>query len=169
MTIPVTSAAVTPADASAFGNFHLTSSLLKSYEGYALETAKDPCRYGILMALSGLDKHASLDQAAAHYDARPGVHAMLKKHGLTARKALLTATALMAASFEVLSESPKGKKLGMTSSGTRTPAMKDNVAFYKAHQAKIKRFGAKMHAAAKQNLRDNGGKLPECLTHPKQR
>jgi hypothetical protein len=94
---------------------------------------------------------SSLDALAAKADKEPGLHALLAAHGFTARDyvvaALTTArTAMMA-------------QMG---TGTGTP----NVAFYRAHQAKIDRMmdlGAAPAAGSNEDLSAlNAKKLGEC-------
>jgi hypothetical protein len=161
---PSARAAAPSAGMAAVANFRLTDSFLKRDIAYVLDTSDDPCRYSLMSALVSMQSNqASLDQIVSRYDARPGVHAMLAKHGLTAREAVVGSFALMAANMQALSESPGGKKLGVTTSGTPTPTMRANVAFYKAHSSELRQFHAKIGRAARANLQKNGGKLPACM------
>lgn len=161
---PTRAAVPSQADMAAVANFRLTDSFLKRDLAYVLDTSDDPCRYGLMSSMMKLQtSRASLDQVVTAYDAQPGVHAMLAKHGLTAREAILGGFAMLAAGMEAMSESPEGKEMGVTVSGHSSPAMRANVAFYKAHTPEIQQFHTRLQAAAKQRQEQNGGKMPACM------
>lgn len=144
----------------AVANFRLTDSFLKRDLAYTLDGSRDPCRYAFLPLLGKLQNgHASLDQIAAEYDARPGVHAMLAKHGLTAREALVGGLAMLSASISVMT--PEARRLGATisQSGPQTPTTRANIAFYKAHLPEINAFHARLSAVASQRVRQGGMRL----------
>lgn len=157
-TVPAACAAPSSGGADAQG-FTLTSDFLARYQAAELDIAKDPCRLGFvkLMGLGGEDaSQLSLDQAAARYDAQPGVRAMLARHGLTAKTMLLgTRTLLMAGVQDMRQAHP-----GVVEGGNGAQVSAANLAFYRAHKQAIRQFGMQL---GQQQLRANGGKLPDCM------
>jgi hypothetical protein len=96
----------------------------------------------------------------AAYDAQPGVHAMLARHGLTAREEILGALTLLAASMEIMQ---KEHPDWVQSTGAKAPISPANLAFYKAHQAAIDHERQHRMELGRQQLKANHGKLPACL------
>lgn len=146
-------ASASAADMAALQHFTLTDDFLGRYLAVQKDIAKDPCRLGMISLLKGRER--SLEQAAAAYDAQPGVHAMLASHGLTARKAIMGMSVLMAAAMQDLS----AQHPGMVQGGGMavSPA---NMAFYRAHKARIRQFNMQI---GRQELEASGGKLPACM------
>lgn len=161
--VPARAAAPSHADQAAITNFRLTESFLKRDQAYVLDTRGDPCRYSMMSTfMQLLGGNVSLDRAASAYDARPGVHELLAKHGLTAREAILGGFAMFITGMKVASGGPDGRKMDMTVSGASTPVMRENVEFYKAHLPEIHQFQARMDAAGRELAQRSGGKMPAC-------
>jgi hypothetical protein len=144
-------------DAAAVQNFRLSDGFLEKYQAVEADVAKDPCRLGAFGLLKSEGK--SLDQVAAEYDAQPGVHAMLARHGLTARETLLGMATLMSAAMEDLSKAHPG----MVQKDPDAPAVNPaNMAFYQSHKDGIRQREMQL---AQQMMQANHGKLPACLAH----
>jgi len=142
-------------DIAAVQNFRLTDDFLAKYQAVEDDIVKDPCRLAPLGVLKGGDK--SLDQMIAAYDAQPAVHAMLARHGLTAREQILGTLTLMFAGLEIAQQEHPGIA---NSSGTMPPISPANLAFYKAHEAALHQH---ITAIARQQLAANHGKPPACI------
>lgn len=138
-------------DIAGFRNYTLTTGFLDKWKAIAADQKAPKCELALLNMRS-----SSLDQAIAEYDARPGVHTYLVRHGLTAREMFLGSTMLTAAAMqEIQRKAPNlvhGKVTLMVS-----PA---NTAFYQAHQPEIHQF---MQKLGRQQLHRDGGKLPDCV------
>jgi hypothetical protein len=144
-------------DAAAVQNFRLSDGFLEKYQAVEADVAKDPCRLGAFGLLKSEGK--SLDQTAAEYDAQPGVHAMLARHGLTARETLLGMAALMSAAMEDLRKAHPE----MVQKDADAPAVSPaNMAFYQSHKDGIRQREMQL---AQQMMQANHGKLPACLAH----
>jgi len=142
-------------DMAAIQNFRLTDDFLAKYEAVVDDTVKDPCGLAPLSVLNGGNK--SLDQMVAAFDAQPGVHAMLARHGLSAREEILGMLTLMFAGLEIAQQEHPGVA---GSNGTIPPISPANLAFYKAHEAALHQH---ITAIAQQQLAANHGKLPACV------
>src|SRR5699024_6928004 len=127
--------------------------------------AEDPCKLGMLgMMTQGKTEDMTLDEGAALWDAKPGVHDMLASHDVTARQMLLGMMTLMSAAMQNLAVTHPKMAAHMKSDGPKPDAA--NVAFYKAHQAQIREHSRKR---AKKMMQANGGKmsLPSCMAGDK--
>lgn len=147
--------ALAPADAAALHEFRLTDDFLQRYMAAGDEIAKDPCRLGMIDLLKQGDRIGSIDQLARRYDTQPGVHAMLARHGLSAREMVLGMMTLTGAAVEDLRKLHPDAVQG---GGSMVSA--SNVAFYDAHKAQIRQHNQEI---AHQQLQANGGELPACL------
>lgn len=146
---------MSPADTAALHDFRLSEDFLQRYMAAGDEIAKDPCKLGMIDLLKQDDRPGSIDQLADHYDAQPGVHAMLARHGLTAREMVLGMMTLTGAAVEDL------RKLHPEAvQGSGSVISASNLAFYDAHKAQIRQHN---QAIAHRQLQANGGKLPPCL------
>jgi hypothetical protein len=148
--------ALSPADAAALHSFQLSEDFLQRYMAAGDEIAKDPCRLGMVDLLKQGDRPGSIDQLASHYDAQPGVHAMLARHGLSAREMVLGMVTLTGAAVEELRKLHPEAVQG----GDGSMVSASNLRFYDAHKAQIRQHN---QAIAYQQLKANGGKLPACL------
>lgn len=143
------------ADVAAIRGFTLNDTFLQHYLDANDDIARDPCRLGMIDLLKHGDTFGSIDQAAAHYDAQPGVHAMLARHGLTAREMVLGMVTLSSAAVQdVRKQHPQAMAEG------GLPVSASNMAFYEAHKAQLHQH---MQSVAREQLKANGGKLPACL------
>jgi hypothetical protein len=147
-------------------NFRLTDSFLRNDLAYSLDVARHPCQSSIkagLMMFRDLQS-MPLDQVIARFDANSNVHAMLAKHGLSAHDAVVGGLVMFMVGMEHMSNTPEGKRLGGTVSGKGldTPAMKTNLAFYKAHWPEIRAIQQKISAIVKRQMDANGHKAA-CL------
>lgn len=152
-TVPAACAASSSGGADPQG-FTLTDGFLAKYQAAELDIAKDPCRLGFVkfmgMGMAGANGgDMSLQQAATRYDAQPGVHDMLQRHGLTAGEMLTGAATLLRAGLQDTHAASGG-----------TPVSAANMAFYRSHKDAIHQFAMQV---GQQQLRANGGKMPECL------
>jgi hypothetical protein len=145
-------------DMAAFQSFRLDDAFMAKYQAAEADAAKDPCHLAPLGLLHG-DSNKSLDQVAADYDKQPGVHAMLARHGLTAREDILGAMTLMVAGMETLQKQHPGM---VQMSGTMPPIPPANLAYFQAHQADLQQHAM---AIGKAQMAANHGKLPACLAH----
>ena len=140
---------------AAIRGFTLNDTFLQHYLDANDDIARDPCRLGMIDLLKHGDTFGSIDQAAAHYDAQPGVHAMLARHGLTAREMVLGMVTLSSAAVQdVRKQHPQAMAEG------GLPVSASNMAFYEAHKAQLHQH---MQSVAREQLKANGGKLPACL------
>lgn len=137
-------------------HFMLTEDYLAKYEAVQDDAAADPCNLSPLMLLKG--DGGSIDEMAKAYDAQPGVHAMLARHGLTARENILGTMTLMLAAFQELKETHPDM---VTSKGPTPTINAANMAFYKSHKAALHEHAM---ALGKKQLEANHGKLPACLS-----
>lgn len=141
-------------DMAALRNFRLTDAFLAKYEAVMDAAAKDPCHLDPSLVLRGNNK--SLEQMAADYDARPGVHAMLARHGITAREVVLGEVTLMLAGFEAMKEAHPGMA---PAGGSTPPVSPENLAFYRTHRAAIHQHAMQL---GQEMLRANQGGQPGC-------
>jgi hypothetical protein len=142
-------------------DFTLTDAFLAKYQAYQEEAAKDPCALSPLMVLSGEEnENLTFDQAVAKFGAQPGVAAALQRAGLSARDLMVGMATLMgAAAQDIAAKHPDMVAKGeIKLSGKISPA---NLAFYRQHKDALH---AHQTALAKQQLAQNGGKLPSCMT-----
>ena len=154
-TRPSRADAPSAADVAAIRGFTLNDTFLQHYLDANDDIARDPCRLGMIDLLKHGDTFGSIDQAAAHYDAQPGVHAMLARHGLTAREMVLGMVTLSSAAVQdVRKQHPQAMAEG------GLPVSASNMAFYEAHKAQLHQH---MQSVAREQLKANGGKLPACL------
>jgi hypothetical protein len=147
-------------DVAALQSFRLTDDFLAKYQAVDDDSMKDPdpCHLVPLGLLkSGTGSGKSLDQMTAEYDAQPGVHAMLTRHGLTAREEVLGFMNLFLAAIEVAQEEHPDT---VPTSGN-IPISAANLAFFKSHKAAIQQHSTQL---AQQALKANHGKLPACLS-----
>lgn len=147
--------------AAAVPDFTLTDAFLAKYQAYQEEAAKDPCALSPLMVLSGEEnENLTFDQAVAKFGAQPGVAAALQRAGLSARDLMVGMATLMgAAAQDIAAKHPDMVAKGeIKLSGKISPA---NLAFYRQHKDALH---AHQTALAKQQLAQNGGKLPSCMT-----
>ncbi|HKR76481.1 MAG TPA: hypothetical protein VJR95_07420 [Rhodanobacter sp.] len=154
-TVPAACAASSSGGADPQG-FTLTDSFLAKYQAAELDIAKDPCRLGFFKLMGSEGSHLTLEQAAARYDAQPGVHAMLASHGLTAHDMLTGVATLTAAAMQEM----KAKHPGMVQTSGATQVSEANMGFYRSHKDAIHQFAMRV---GQQQLRANGGKMPECM------
>lgn len=151
---------VSAADAAAFRNFQLSDDFLDKFLAVQDEIAADPCKLGMIDLMKDKHENMSLSEAAARWDAKPGVHAMLASHDITARQMLLGVGTLMSAAMQDLAATHPKMAARMHHEG---PKVSDaNMAFYKAHKAAIREHS---RARAKKMMQAHGGKLtlPPCL------
>lgn len=148
-------------DAAAFRNFTLTEEFLDKYMAVEADIAKDPCNLGPFEVMHmGKDKpeFSSLDKAAAHWDAKPGVHDMLASHDMKAKQMMLGFVTLLGAAMQDLAT----KYPQMTDGNSKLRISADNMAFFHAHQ---KEYMQHMRKVGRERMQANGGKMPSCLTH----
>lgn len=149
------------ADLAAFRDYTLNDGFLDKWRAIQQESVKDPCNLGMMSLMSGDENDSeSLDRMAARYDAQPGVHAMLARHGLTARSYLLGALTLLSAGIqEVAQQHPEMVSKGYIQTNPGFAVSDANMAFYRQHKADIQQL---MQKLGQEGLRANGGKLPDC-------
>lgn len=146
------------ADMAAVHNFKLTTGFVKKYEAYSKDAAQKPCQLSPMLALAKSGKQSmTLDQTVATFDAQPGVHAALARHGLSARELLLGTFTLAAAAMQDMQARHPELAAG-DNSGPKVSAA--NMAFYHKHGKQILQYQRKTGMAA---FHANGGKLPACL------
>lgn len=147
-------------DAASAASFQLTDDFIAKFEAYEEEAAKNPCALSPMMLMKGNNaENRSLDQTAAAFDAQPGVHDALQRHGLTAREMILGMVSLLgAATQDMAQQHPDMVKDGeITMNGTISPA---NMAVYHRHKDELHRHQAQL---GREQLKATGGKLPPCL------
>lgn len=149
--------APSPADVQAMQSFTLDADFLQRYVAVQDESARDICRLGMVNLFKEGDRIKSLDEAARHYDAQPGVHAMLARHGVSARQMVLGMATLVSAAAQDLKETHPAAARYITAEGHVSA---QNMAFYRAHKAELRQH---MREVGKRQLAANGGKLPACL------
>ncbi len=138
------------ADLAAFRNYTLTTGFLDKWKAINEDPKAPQCN------LTTLTLHAkTLDGMVREYDARPGMHAYLASHGLTAREVVLALSNLTAAGIQDLREKHPGIAQGTTS----LPVSAANMAFYRQHGDELHQF---MQHLAQQRLHANGGVGTAC-------
>jgi len=139
-----------PQGDSAVPEYTLTTDFVDKWEAVANDPSAPICN---LMTMNL--KSTTAQAAIAEYDARPGNHAYLASHGLSARDMVLgTATLAAAAMQEMQGQHPEmgaGKPVRQVSA--------QNMAFYQSHKDGIHEV---MQQAGKARMQRNGGKLPNC-------
>jgi len=145
------------ADVAALKSFRLDQGFLDRFMALQDDAVKDPCHLSMGNLLKG-NQARSLDQAARQYDAQPGVHAMLARHGLTARQALIGMSALLGAVMQDMKETHPEMAQHMHSRGGAVSPQ--NMAFYRAHKAQIQQH---QQTLGHRQLAAHGGKLPSCM------
>lgn len=150
------------ADIAAYRNFKLTDEFFDRYMAVEDDIAKDPCRLGMIGMLAGEYKNMSLDEAAAHWDTKPGVHAMLASHDITAKQMILGFGTLMSAAFQDLAQ-----KYPKMSDGNGPQVSEANMAFYRSHKAEIRKFSRER---MRRQMQTHGGKIsiPSCMKNMQQ-
>lgn len=159
-TISVACSASPSDDAATFQNFTLTDGFLANYQAAEADIIKDPCRLGPMKVMAQANTNhgqMTLDQAAAQYDAQPGVHAMLASHNLTAKEMFLGMSTLMSAAAQDLNQAHPGM---VKTSGAASHVSAANMAFYQSHKQAMHQFNMQL---AQQQLRATGGKPPACF------
>lgn len=159
--IPAACTASSSDDATASQNFTLTDDFIANYQAAETDIAKDPCRLSPMKVMAQANASGgkmTLNQAAAQYDAQPGVHAMLTSHNLTAKEMFLGMSTLLSAAAQNLNQAHPGmvKVTGMASHVSAA-----NMAFYQSHKQAMHQFNMQL---AQQQLRTNSGKLPACFS-----
>ncbi|SMF08770.1 hypothetical protein SAMN06265365_102155 [Tistlia consotensis] len=124
-------AALSEQDQAAIRNYTLTTRYLSQVQALT----RDAEAKGVKASLDADDfkKAKDLDALAAQLDAKPGVHALMAAHGLTAREYLVGALALYGAGMVVKygDDPQQGKYID------KSKANPKNVEFYKQHQKEI--------------------------------
>jgi hypothetical protein len=138
-------------DVAAFRNYTLTTSFLEKWKAVAEDPKAPQCN------LTTLTLHGkSLDAMVREYDQRPGVHASLESHGLTAREVILATSTLTAAGIQDVRE----KHPGIAAQGISAQSVSAaNMAFYRAHHDELHQL---MQRIAQQRLHAEGGKGTVC-------
>jgi len=157
---PVTHAApARAADLAAFRSFTLSEGFLDKWKAIQQDSVKDPCNLGVASLLAG-DDEQSLEQMAASYDAQPGVHAMLERHGLSAREYLVGSFTMLAAGVQDMAKQhPEMVEKGYIQASPAGAVSEANMAFYHQHQADVMQL---MQKLGQQTLSANGGHMPDC-------
>lgn len=157
---PVLAAETHEADLRAIQNFKLTPAFLSNYEAYEREVVQNPCALDPMLALQQAGEQSSLEQTAASFDAKPGVHAALQRHNLTAREVLLgMAVWVGAAAHELAAQNPDMVKSGELQLNPDFKVSPENVAFYRQHKEEFRQHQMQL---SKEQMRRNGGHLPDC-------
>jgi hypothetical protein len=151
--------ALQPKDVSTLQSFQLTDDYLTKYLAAQDDQVKDPCHLSPTFQM--LSSTKPLDQLVAEYDAQPGVHAMLARHGLTAREEILGFVVLELAAFEMIHK--EHPDMAQTTANVPMPISPANLAFYNSHKAAIHQHAIQL---GQQALKANHGELPACLSTP---
>ncbi len=139
------------ADIAAIHDYTLTPGFLNKWKAMAADPEAPAC------SLMTLNLHGdSLNEVIDEYDARPGNHAYLRRHGLSSREMILGTSILAAAALQEIQRSHPGYVKG-DASRLVSP---QNMAFYQAHEEEIH---ALMQKAGQARLRQNGGELADCM------
>lgn len=140
------------ADRSAVDNFRFTESLYQHSHAFVLDVDKQAScsayRAWQRSVMSFAGGRVSLDQASTMLDGSPTLHALLAKHDLTARDAIIGAVELMRTKFKMMD--PAFKRLGAVDDSPVRPesaAQRANDAFMAAHQQEEQQFNAATMAA----------------------
>jgi hypothetical protein len=136
LTIPVVHAqhlpgqALSPADKALVHSYTLTEATVAK----AKAVERDAKAHHVDLKLFGSDSdNLSVDAAAAKLDARPGAHALLAAHDLSARELVLTSLATAGALMTLqLANTPYASKLD------RSQVNSANVDFVRQHMADFK-------------------------------
>lgn len=134
------------ADLKTLHDYTLTEGFLKRWEAIMVDPNKPKC------SLRALKLHGnSLDEEISEYDARPGNHAYLEKHGMTSREMVLgTMTMAGAGMQEMQNQAPE-----MVEGNGGMQIRAKNMAFHQRHKGEIMKV---MQSAS----RARGGKMPNC-------
>lgn len=148
-------------DLRAILNFQLTPDFLSRYEAYEQqEVAQNPCALDPLLALQNAAEETTLEKTAAEYDAKPGAHAALQRHGLTARDVLLgMAVWIGAAAQDLAAQNPDLVKSGQIQLNPDFKISPANIAFYRQHKDEFRQHQMQL---AQEQMKRHGGHLPEC-------
>jgi hypothetical protein len=159
------SKAIEKANMQQVSNFTLTDSEIHNLLAYSLYNAKHQCGHPPSFFFLNKLGTVPIDRIVADYDASPVTHAALVKNNLTARQAVVGGLAMTIVGLDYMTSTPEGKKRGLTSSGSgeNTPALKADMALYKAHLPEVDVFHKQKMAAINQTIANNGGKLPACV------
>lgn len=131
-------------------NFKLTDEFLHKWKAYHDEVAMKPCELSPVIVFSKPENESlTLGQSIAVFDAEPAVHAALTKVGLNAREAVLGMILMISASAE---ESGLDRSTGIVSP--------ENLAFYRRHKDEWQQHQKRVE---QEMMRQNGGRLPECM------
>jgi|GEM_PF-1805616 len=149
------------ADLRAIQNFKLTPDFLARYEAYEQQdVVQNPCALDPLLALQNAAEHSMLDQTAAEYDAKPGAHAALQRHGLTAHDVLLgMAVWVGAAAQDLAAQNPELVKSGEIQLNPDFKISPENLVFYRQHKDEFRQHQMRL---AQEQMQRHGGHLPEC-------
>jgi hypothetical protein len=139
MLAPAPASAQSAADMAAFHAFKLTPGYLGKWMAYTRDVTHAPCQAGMFgLILNSGDKDSAsrtLDQMARELDARPKAHALMEKHGLSARQLILGTEVLMAARIQDIEQQhPKMARSG----GFKSPHLSAaNMAFFHQHKTEL--------------------------------
>jgi hypothetical protein len=157
--VPMARAASMDDDVAAFQNFTLSDSFIAKYQAVETDIGKDPCGLSPMKVMAQANGgKTTLSEAAAQYDAQPGVHAMLASHGLTAKDMFLGMSTLMAAAAQDLNQAHPGM---VNATGAASQVSPANIAFYQSHKQALHQFHMQL---AKQQMQASGGKMPSCFS-----
>ena len=139
-----------PADLALIKNYTLTAEFLSKWKAMNQDPQVLPCN------LDALTLNAeTVDERAKEYDARPGVHASLEAHGLTAREVVLATTSLAVAGLQVVRE----RYSWLPDDGEDPlPVSAANVQFHREHDAELR----EIKQLTRQRSRENRGKGVRC-------
>ncbi|MEP7247896.1 MAG: hypothetical protein ABI885_29995 [Gammaproteobacteria bacterium] len=139
-----------PADLALIRSYTLSTDFLEKWKAMNQDPQVLPCN---LNALS-LDAE-TIDERAKEYDARPGVHASLVVHDLTAREVVLATTNIAVAGLQALRE----KMSWLDDDGDDPlPVSAASVEFYRQHADEIRQ----LKNIASKRSRENRGKGARC-------
>lgn len=138
------------AERAALQGFTLSDAFLDKWVALQQDPSPAKCTLGrALMASAG-----SLDQSVARLEADPATRALLARHGLTAREAMLGSVTLTAAAMQDLRASHP--QLGATG----LPVSAANMAFYHQHKQALQQT---MQRLGREQLAHDGGR-PLCAS-----
>jgi len=121
--------------------YRLTMPNVKAATSAAEALAKAAADSPTLRDKVEFDTDEPLDPQLAKFQAIPEAAAALKAAGISARDYVLTATAIIGASLLQLAVNANAKD----AQDGLSPAMRENVAFLKAHQAEVKTLWSTLH------------------------
>jgi len=140
-----------PADLATIKSYTLTTDFLEKWTAMNQDPNVLACHVDALTL-----RAETIDDRAKEYEARPGVHAALAAHGLTARDVVLGTTNIAVAGLQALRE----KRSWLDDDSAPLPVSAANVQFYREHDAELRQLNEISRQRSREDRRKKKARCP---------